>query len=113
MAPYRLNRLHDLIGESLERGIRAHHVRRLGRRGSAPAVDPAVSGWAATASFAPRPGCRVELLADGSEVLSRIADAISSARSHVHLAGWHFDHSRRRPRSASSGASATAGRTGS
>ena len=93
MAPYRLNRLDDLVGESLERGIRAHHVRRLGRRGSAPAVDPAAGGWAATASFAPRPGCRVELLADGSEALARIVDAIRSARSHVHLAGWHFDHS--------------------
>ena len=93
MAPYRLNRLDDLVGESLERGIRAHHMRRLGRRGSAPAVDPAAGGWAATASFAPRPGCRVELLADGSEALARIVDAIRSARSHVHLAGWHFDHS--------------------
>ena len=93
MASYPLNRLDDLVGESLERGIRAHHVRRLRRHGSAQALDPAAGGWAGTASFSPRPGCRVELLADGSEALARIADAIRSARSHVHLAGWHFDHS--------------------
>jgi phosphatidylserine/phosphatidylglycerophosphate/cardiolipin synthase-like enzyme len=30
---------------------------------------------------------------DGSEALPRIADAVRSARSHVHLAGWHFDPS--------------------
>jgi phosphatidylserine/phosphatidylglycerophosphate/cardiolipin synthase-like enzyme len=93
VASYPLNRLDDLVGESLERGIRAHHVRRLRRHGSAQALDPAAGGWAGTASFSPRPGCRIELLADGSEALARIADAIRSARSHVHLAGWHFDHS--------------------
>jgi phosphatidylserine/phosphatidylglycerophosphate/cardiolipin synthase-like enzyme len=88
-----LNRLDDLVGESLERAIRAHHVRRLTRRGSARAVEPEPGGWAGTAAFEPRPGCRVELLADGSEGLPRIADAIRSARSHVHLAGWHFERS--------------------
>jgi phosphatidylserine/phosphatidylglycerophosphate/cardiolipin synthase-like enzyme len=93
VAPYPLNRLDDLVGESLERAIRAHHVRRLRRYGSLRAIDPAPGGWAETGSFAPRPGCRVELLADGSDALPRIADAIRSARSHVHLAGWHFDHS--------------------
>jgi phosphatidylserine/phosphatidylglycerophosphate/cardiolipin synthase-like enzyme len=93
VASYPLNRLDDLVGESLERGIRAHHVRRLRRHGSAQALDPTAGGWAGTASFSPRPGCRIELLADGSEALARIADAIRSARSHVHLAGWHFDHS--------------------
>ena len=93
MAPYPLNRLDDLVGESLERAIRAHHARRLRRHGSAKAVEPAAGGWAGTASFSPRRDCRVELLADGSEALPRIADAIRSARSHVHIAGWHFGHS--------------------
>ena len=93
MARYPLNRLDDLVGESLERSVRGHHARRLRRHGSAQAVDPAAGGWAATASFAPRSGCGVELLADGSEALARIADAVRSARSHVYLAGWHFDHS--------------------
>jgi phosphatidylserine/phosphatidylglycerophosphate/cardiolipin synthase-like enzyme len=93
VAPYPLNRLDDLLGETVERGIRARHVRRLRRRGSSDAIDPEPGGWASTASFASRPGCRVELLADGSEALPRIADAVRSARSHVHLAGWHFDPS--------------------
>jgi phosphatidylserine/phosphatidylglycerophosphate/cardiolipin synthase-like enzyme len=91
VAPYPLNRLDDLVGESLERLIRAKHTWRLRRRGSGEAIDPAGDGWASTATFAPRPGCTVEPFVDGSEALPRIADAIRSARSHVHLAGWHFD----------------------
>jgi len=94
MAPYPLNRLDDLVGESIERLVRVHHARRLRRRGSAEAIDPPPDGgWARTASFAPRPGCRVEPFVDGGEALPRIADAIRSARAHVHLAGWHFDPS--------------------
>ncbi|HEU5215639.1 MAG TPA: phosphatidylserine/phosphatidylglycerophosphate/cardiolipin synthase family protein [Gaiellaceae bacterium] len=93
MAPFPLNRLDDLVGQTLERVIRVKHKRRLSRRGSARAIDPAPGGWAGTASFAPRAGCRVEPFVDGTEALPRIADAIRSARSHVHLAGWHFDPS--------------------
>jgi phosphatidylserine/phosphatidylglycerophosphate/cardiolipin synthase-like enzyme len=93
VAPYPLNRLDDLVGDAIERVIRAKHARRLRRRGSAGALDPAPDGWASTASFAPRLGCRVEPFVDGSEALPRIAEAIRSARSHVHLAGWHFDPS--------------------
>ena len=93
MAPYPLNRLDDLVGETIERAVRAHHVRRLRRHGSARAVDPASDGWAGTASFAPRAGCSVVPFVDGSQALPRIADAVRSARSHVHLAGWHFDPS--------------------
>ncbi|HET9116140.1 MAG TPA: phospholipase D family protein [Gaiellaceae bacterium] len=88
-----MNRLDDLVGDTIERIIRARHVRRLARRGSGAAIDPVPGGWARTASFVPRPGCRVELLTDGAEALPRIADAVRSARSHVHLAGWHFDPS--------------------
>jgi phosphatidylserine/phosphatidylglycerophosphate/cardiolipin synthase-like enzyme len=91
VAPYPLNRVDDVVGETIERVMRAHHVRRLDRRGSSAAIDPAPGGWAGAASFEPRPGCRVEPLVDGAEALPRIADAVRSARSHVHLAGWHFD----------------------
>lgn len=93
MAPYPLNRLDDLVGENLERLVRAKHVWRLQRRGCSGAIDPPAGGWASTATFAPRPNCRVEPFVDGSEALPRIAEAIRSARSHVHLAGWHFDPS--------------------
>ena len=71
--------------------MRARHARRLRRYGSAAAVDPAPDGWATTAVFPPRSGCRVEAFVDGSQALPRIADAIRRAGSHVHLAGWHFD----------------------
>jgi phosphatidylserine/phosphatidylglycerophosphate/cardiolipin synthase-like enzyme len=93
VASYPLDRLDDLVGDKLERLVRAKHVRRLRRRGRGEAVDPAVGGWASTAEFAPRAGCRVEPFVDGHEALPRIADAIRSARSHVHLAGWHFEPS--------------------
>ena len=89
MAPYPLNRLDDLVGETIERAVRAHHARRLRRRGGAEAIDPPPDGgWSHTADFAPRAGCRVEPFLDGAEALPRIADAIRSARSHVHLAGF-------------------------
>jgi phosphatidylserine/phosphatidylglycerophosphate/cardiolipin synthase-like enzyme len=93
VAPYPLNRVDDLVGEKLERIIRAKHRWRLRRRGRGEAIDPAPDGWASTAEFAPRAGCRVEPFVDGNEALPRIADAIRSASSHVHLAGWHFDPS--------------------
>jgi phosphatidylserine/phosphatidylglycerophosphate/cardiolipin synthase-like enzyme len=91
VAPFPLNRLDDLVGETIERTIRARHVLRLRRHGSRQAIDPSPGGWAGSASFEPRAGCRVEPFVDGSAALPRIADAIRSARSHVHLAGWHFD----------------------
>jgi phosphatidylserine/phosphatidylglycerophosphate/cardiolipin synthase-like enzyme len=86
-----LNQLDDVVGDAVEHVVRGHHARRLRRRGSRTAFDPGAGGWASTALFAPRSGCRVEPLVDGREALSRIADAIRSAHSHVHLAGWHFD----------------------
>jgi hypothetical protein len=73
VASYPLSRLDDLVGETID--------------------PPTDGGWAGTASFATRSGCRVEPFLDGDEALPRIADAIRSARSHVHLAGWHFDPS--------------------
>jgi phosphatidylserine/phosphatidylglycerophosphate/cardiolipin synthase-like enzyme len=93
VAPYPLNRLDDLVGETIERVIRKRHVWRLKLHGSAQAIEPEGDGWAGTASFGARSGCRVEPFVDGAEALPRIADAIRSARSHVHLAGWHFDPS--------------------
>jgi phosphatidylserine/phosphatidylglycerophosphate/cardiolipin synthase-like enzyme len=92
MAQYPLNRLDDLAGEAIERVIRGHHGRRLRRRGAADAFAPPAGGWATTAS-PPRTGCHVEPLVDGREALRRIADAVRTAGSHIHLAGWHFDPS--------------------
>jgi phosphatidylserine/phosphatidylglycerophosphate/cardiolipin synthase-like enzyme len=89
--PSPLSRLDNVVGVGVEKLIRSHHQLRLSRHGRAEALDPAPGGWARTGSFVPRDGCRFELLVDGAEALPRIADAITAARSHVHLAGWHFD----------------------
>jgi phosphatidylserine/phosphatidylglycerophosphate/cardiolipin synthase-like enzyme len=90
VAPFPLNRLDDLAGDAVERMIRAHHGRRLRRLGHGSAFDPPAGGWAETGVFPPRAGSRVALLVDGAEALPRIAEEIATARSHVHLAGWHF-----------------------
>jgi phosphatidylserine/phosphatidylglycerophosphate/cardiolipin synthase-like enzyme len=93
VAPYPLNRVDDVLGETIERFIRLRHLWRLRRRGSGSAIDPSPNGWAGTATFSPRDGCRVEPFVDGSEALPRMVEAVRLARSHVHLAGWHFDPS--------------------
>jgi phosphatidylserine/phosphatidylglycerophosphate/cardiolipin synthase-like enzyme len=90
VARFPFDRLDDLLGDGIERAVRSHHRRRLGRRGHGAALDPPAGGWAQEGSFAPRPGTGVELLVDGAEALPRIAADVEAARSHVHLAGWCF-----------------------
>jgi phosphatidylserine/phosphatidylglycerophosphate/cardiolipin synthase-like enzyme len=85
-----LNRVDEAIGSGLERSIRAHHARRLARRGHAAAFDPPSGGWAQNGSFAPRGGSKVDLLVDGAEALPRMVEDIRAASSHVHVAGWFF-----------------------
>jgi phosphatidylserine/phosphatidylglycerophosphate/cardiolipin synthase-like enzyme len=85
-----LNRLDAAIGSALEYSTRAHHRRRLNRRGHARAFDPSPGGWAETGAFAPRAGSHVEFLVDGAEVLPRMVDDVRAAKSHVHVTGWFF-----------------------
>ncbi len=85
-----INRVDCALGDGIERVVRAHHGRRLGRIGHGRAFSPPAGGWADSGSFAPRGGNRIELLVDGAEALPRMADDIAAAQSHVHLAGWHF-----------------------
>ncbi len=77
-------------GRGIESAVRTHHRRRLRRVGRLAQLDPPRDGrlWAADGP-PPRTGCRLEVLIDGAEALPRIAAAIASARSHVHVAGWH------------------------
>ena len=81
-----------LAGQAIERAIRDHHRRRLARIGRLGQLEPPADGstWAA-AEPAPRPGCELEVLIDGASALPTIADALSRARSHVHIAGWHLE----------------------
>jgi phosphatidylserine/phosphatidylglycerophosphate/cardiolipin synthase-like enzyme len=89
-APYPVDRLDDVVGDAIERAIRARHRRRLRAHGHLAAFDPPSGGWAQTGAFVPRAGNAVELLVDGEEVLPRVARDIAAASSHVELAGWHF-----------------------
>jgi len=85
-----LNHLDAAIGSALEHSVRAHHRRRLSRRGHARAFDPPPGGWAETGVFGPRAGSQVELLVDGAEVLPRMVDDVRAAKAHVHVTGWFF-----------------------
>jgi phosphatidylserine/phosphatidylglycerophosphate/cardiolipin synthase-like enzyme len=79
-----------LIGRAVERSMAAHHRYRLRRLGRLEALDPRQddSPWCRDAS-APRDGCSIDVLIDGAEVLSAIAEAIRGARRSVRMAGWH------------------------
>jgi phosphatidylserine/phosphatidylglycerophosphate/cardiolipin synthase-like enzyme len=84
-----VSRVDRAVGAAAERASIAHHRRRLRRLGCGHVVDAPAGGWA-RGEPPPRRGNDVEVLADGAEAPPRIADAIESAESHVHLAGWHF-----------------------
>jgi phosphatidylserine/phosphatidylglycerophosphate/cardiolipin synthase-like enzyme len=88
--PSALARVDDVAGEAVERAIRRHHRRRLSRRGHERAFDPPAGGWSDAGAFPPRPGCGVELLVDGAQILPRMVDDVRLASSYVHLAGWYF-----------------------
>jgi phosphatidylserine/phosphatidylglycerophosphate/cardiolipin synthase-like enzyme len=83
-----LERVDQAVGERLERVLVAHHRRRLKRLGRLAALDAPAGGWAAGPPA--RTGNRIELHVDGDSAFSRLVEAIRGARSHVHLAGWHF-----------------------
>ena len=85
-----LDRADSALGGTLERAIRAHHRRRLARLGNSGQLSPPEDGelWA-SGGPPPRSGCELEVLIDGESALGAIADAIRSARSHVHISGWY------------------------
>ena len=76
------------LGAVVSRAVVAHHRRRLARLGRLGALDAPPGGWATATP--PRAGSSLEVLIDGADALPRIAEALSGARSHVHLAGWHL-----------------------
>jgi phosphatidylserine/phosphatidylglycerophosphate/cardiolipin synthase-like enzyme len=82
-------RADQALGDGLDSLVLAHHRRRLARLGRLAVLDVPPGGWAA-GDPPPREGNGVDVLVDGSEALQAIAEAVSAARSHVWLAGWHF-----------------------
>ncbi len=91
MAPPLLGTLDALVGRVVEGSVNAHHRRRLQRAGRAAQLEPPADSrlWAA-GDPPPRAGCSFEVLIDGAQALPRIAEAITGAKSHVHIAGWHL-----------------------
>lgn len=91
MFPEPIERVDSWAGERIEELIRAHHRRRLTRIDRLSQLDPPEDGslWSA-GSPAPREGCDIDVLIDGAQALPSIAKALSSARSHVHIAAWHL-----------------------
>jgi phosphatidylserine/phosphatidylglycerophosphate/cardiolipin synthase-like enzyme len=77
------------LGDGIERLVRAKHRLRLARLGSAQALDGRTGGWWAHGRPPPRAGCRLEVLIDGADAFTAIAEAIAGAQDHVHVTGWH------------------------
>lgn len=87
------NRLDARLGDWIDQAVTVAHRRRLGRHGWAGALAPhreQVPGPPDWVDAVPiREGNAVEVLIDGAATCARIAAAIESATSHVHIAGWH------------------------
>jgi phosphatidylserine/phosphatidylglycerophosphate/cardiolipin synthase-like enzyme len=85
-----IERFDGWAGQGIEAAIGAHHRRRLRRVGRIGQLNPppGPSLWAA-GDPPPRTGGLLDVLVDGEEALPRIADALTGARLHVHIAGWH------------------------
>jgi phosphatidylserine/phosphatidylglycerophosphate/cardiolipin synthase-like enzyme len=79
----------EVVGDAITHAVARHHRRRLQRIGWQAALDAGPGGWADGAP-PPRAGNALDVLIDGEEALPRIAAELERARSHVHVAGWHF-----------------------
>ncbi len=77
------------LGEALERGLRAHHRRRLDKIGWKQIFDP--HAGVPLGSYRARDGNALRVYVDGEDSFKAIAGAVRAARSHVHLAGWHME----------------------
>ncbi|HEY9289178.1 MAG TPA: phospholipase D family protein [Candidatus Dormibacteraeota bacterium] len=83
-----LDAVDGAIGHATERLMVSHHRRRLRKIGWEHALDASGDLWVA-GDPPPRQGNAVEVLVDGEPAFAAMAEAIRTARSHVHLTGWH------------------------
>src|SRR5919197_3806435 len=81
-------RVDAAVGHGIEALVRKHHRRRLLRTGWERALAPSSRLWV-DGEPSPRSGNEVEILIDGANFLPCLADELSRAKSHVHIAGWH------------------------
>ena len=78
-----------LVGDGVEAAVRAKHAWRLRRLGWEHALEPPDDGTWAMGDPPPRDGCSLDVLVDGATAFPAIAEAISNAREHIHVTGWH------------------------
>ena len=78
------------LGDGLEWTLRRHHRRRLAKLGWGGAFEPGDGPWV-TGHTPERAGNALAVHVDGEEAFNAISKAIRSARSFVHLAGWHME----------------------
>ncbi len=83
-------RIDTLVGDGIEAAVNFKHRRRLKRLGWGHVFSPTSPGVFAANQPPPREGCRLEVLIDGANALPVIAQAISEAKSFVHVTGWHL-----------------------
>jgi phosphatidylserine/phosphatidylglycerophosphate/cardiolipin synthase-like enzyme len=80
------------LGDALERATTGHHLRRLRRQGQLRALAPGTTGlYADSAVTPPRAGNALDVLIDGAQALPAMAEAIASAKRHVHVCSWHLE----------------------
>src|SRR6184192_3195606 len=82
-------RVDAAVGDGIEAVVRRHHRRRLAHAGWERAFAPSAQLWA-DGEPPPRAGNALEILIDGASFLPRLADELTRAESHVHIAGWHI-----------------------
>jgi phosphatidylserine/phosphatidylglycerophosphate/cardiolipin synthase-like enzyme len=85
-----LDRLDAAVGDTLERAMVWHHLRRLRRHGHLAALAPGTEGLWATQATPPRDGNSLEVLIDGENALPAMAEAIRGAERHVHICSWNL-----------------------
>jgi phosphatidylserine/phosphatidylglycerophosphate/cardiolipin synthase-like enzyme len=86
-----IHRMDRALGDGLEWTLRRHHRRRLAKLGWGGAFDPSDRPWV-SGHTPERTGNSLVVHIDGEEAFSAIRKAVRSARSFVHLAGWHMEH---------------------
>lgn len=80
----------NVAGGALEGLVRRHHRRRLKRLGHDVFSPAAQADLWVPGTPSPRSGNAVDVLIDGEAALGAMADAMQSARIHIHIAGWHL-----------------------
>ena len=77
------------LGDAIERAVMWKHHRRLSRHGALHSLDPGPGRWA-QGEPPPRAGCEFEVLIDGADAFTSIADAIRNAKRTIWVTAWHI-----------------------